>query len=431
MIEAARETVPAAAIEPVLVRAAERGDRIAYTIRSVVAVMLLVRIVAMHGRELLAGSPVWLIMSLVLVGALVERPLLRMATRGPPGIAVQVSASVTVDALVVTFGILPLLVWPIPGYMGLLRSIDTGFYCLTISGAGLRLLKPALVTGIVANLAGLVLLLSVDRAFNGPRLAYGATEVVLACIQQAGAAVLAYFLASRTQRLVFEGAQATLLAERARQRLGIYVSEEIAAKTLAESAPELGGTRRPVAVLFSDLRGFTRYAEGLAPEQLVSELNAYLDAMVREIRREGGIVDKYIGDAIMAVFGLVGDGADAPARALRAAAGMQHALAGHNAGRAASGRPPLRQGIGVHFGSVIAGNIGTPERMQYTVVGDIVNIASRLESATKDLGVPVIASSQIVEAALGSPDLPPIEPRGELELRGASRPLQVYAVGGA
>ena len=101
-------------------------------------------------------------------------------------------------------------------------------------------------------------------------------------------------MATRTRALVLQGANAAVLAERARQRLGVYVSEEVASTAMDSSELALGGSNKRAAVLFSDLRGFTRYAEGLTPERLVEELNAYLHDMVAEIRAEGGVVDTHV-----------------------------------------------------------------------------------------------------------------------------------------
>jgi adenylate cyclase len=182
-------------------------------------------------------------------------------------------------------------------------------------------------------------------------------------------------------------------------------------------------------VLFSDLRGFTRYSEKISPERLVSELNAYLDVMVTVVRKHGGMVDKYIGDAIMVVFGLPEPQPDAPLRALRAAAEMQAALLVHNADRERRGLPPLQQGIGVHHGHAIAGNIGTEDRLQYTVIGDVVNLASRLESVTKERGVSSLFSQDVVDAAQATgQETPPLAAAGSVQARGRDGSIEVYTL---
>ena len=146
------------------------------------------------------------------------------------------------------------------------------------------------------------------------------------------------------------------------------------------------------------------------------------------IMDKGGLVDKYIGDAIMVVFGIPRFQPDAAAHALRTAKAMQEALVIHNQGRAERGLSPLKQGIGLHFGEVVVGNIGTRERMQYTVIGDAVNVASRLESATKDAGVPILASKHLVDAAAATGLDCRAVSRGTLAVRGRDDGVEVCAV---
>ena len=140
------------------------------------------------------------------------------------------------------------------------------------------------------------------------------------------------------------------------------------------------------------------------------------------------MVDKYIGDAVMAVFGVPTAKPDDAACALRAAVGMERALADLNRRRSARGLPPLRQGIGVHRGVLVAGNIGTPERAQFTVIGDTVNVASRLEAQTKELGVPVLISAAAAQAALGAPGVPALRSLGGVQVKGRVEPIQVYGL---
>ncbi len=249
-----------------------------------------------------------------------------------------------------------------------------------------------------------------------------------------GAAVIGWTMTQRTRQLVFDGAQATLTAEKARQRLGVYVSEEIAAMAMGDQDILPGdGTRLQVAVLFSDLRGFTEYSEHLPPERLVVELNDYLDVMVAAVKREGGIVDKYIGDSVMVVFGIpTTDGREAE-RAIRTARAMEAALTAHNRQRESRGLAPLQQGIGVHYGEAIAGNIGARERLQFTVVGDVVNLASRLEEATKEQGFAVLISAATVAAAARSSATATagLRPVGMINIRGRNQEVETYTFNGA
>jgi adenylate cyclase len=207
-------------------------------------------------------------------------------------------------------------------------------------------------------------------------------------------------------------------------KMGAYVSEAFMDLVMNEQ----GGLYPNVAVLFSDLRNFTGYAQGMPPRQLIDELNAYLEAMVRVINDEGGVVDKYIGDSIMVVYGVPNTKGDEALRAIRTAWRMEKALAEHNAHRAAAGLPPLRQGIGVHFGTVIAGIIGTEKKLQYTIVGDTVNVASRLEGLSKELGSAIVLSEPLVEASKGLAGVPAITSIGRAQIRGWTGEQTVYTL---
>jgi adenylate cyclase len=158
-----------------------------------------------------------------------------------------------------------------------------------------------------------------------------------------------------------------------------YFAPGVAAEIARNAgATRLGGDRRPIAVLFSDVRGFTRLAEGMTPEALASLLSDYFTEMVEVVFEHGGTLDKFVGDAIMALWGAPQAQDDAPDRAVRAALAMQEALVHLNARWKSEGRPELGVGIGVNFGEVFVGNIGSHRRLEYTVIGDVVNVAARL-----------------------------------------------------
>ena len=147
-----------------------------------------------------------------------------------------------------------------------------------------------------------------------------------------------------------------------------------------------------MTILFTDIRSFTTISETMDPQNLVGLLNEYFTEMVAIVMDEDGVVDKYIGDAIMAVFGAPVPKPDDAVNAVRAAVRMRRALRDLNERLVSRGLSPLRTGIGIHTGEVVAGNIGSERRMEYTVIGDAVNLASRLESSTKELGVNVLIS---------------------------------------
>ncbi|MBW2523886.1 MAG: adenylate/guanylate cyclase domain-containing protein [Deltaproteobacteria bacterium] len=341
--------------------------------------------------------------------------------------------SVTVDAAVLAVVIIPFSLWPTVTYEGFLRAPNPAVLLIGIILAGFRLSRRVALTGTVSMLGVAAVSLLIDFRHNAELITYRGEHLVNWLILFIAAAAMSYVAASRTRRLVFQGADAAVKAERARQRLGVYVSEQVAAEALAADELAPGGRRQSVAILFADLRGFTSYAEALSPENLIGELNEYLEAMVAIIRAEGGVVDKYMGDSIMAVFGIPRERAEAPADAVRAAQGMQRALEQHNAVRAGRGQAPLQHGIGVHFGPVVAGHVGTRKRLQYTVLGDVVNLASRLESATKSMGVPVLISAATVEAARGADEddnLPGLKPLGATSVPGRRASVEVYTLAG-
>lgn len=218
------------------------------------------------------------------------------------------------------------------------------------------------------------------------------------------------------------------LAERDRVRdlLGKVVSPAIATELL-KSALVLGGEEREVTVLFSDLRDFTTLSEKLSPVDLLDLLNRYLDRMSAIVEKHGGVIDKYIGDAIMALYGAPVVSPDAADNAIATARDMVTALATLNAELLAGGKPSLAVGIGINTARVVAGNMGSRSRLNYTVVGDGVNLASRLESLTKD---PAYATRIIIsEATLRAARHPPsLRPLGRVTVKGKTVPISIYAL---
>ena len=194
---------------------------------------------------------------------------------------------------------------------------------------------------------------------------------------------------------------------RVRRSLERYVSRDVVRELLdsdSDVLAQLGGTRKEVAVMFSDLRGFTALSEHAEPAQLVSDLNEYLAAMVEIVFRHRGTLDKFIGDAVMAVWGTVdsaGRHEDAR-RSVQTALEMLAAVARLRTQWATRGAPELHLGIGIHYGPVIFGNIGSELKMEPTVIGDTVNLASRLESLTKKYGVELLVSDTVAAAAEGA-----------------------------
>ena len=214
--------------------------------------------------------------------------------------------------------------------------------------------------------------------------------------------------------------------DKTRDLLGKSVSPEVA-RELMKSRIELGGEIREVTILFSDLRDFTKLSETQSPQALVRQLNDYFAAVTSAVESTGGVVDKYIGDAVMAIFGAPIAVADHADRAISAAQEILRAEDRLNRERAASGLPPLRTGIGVSTGSVVAGNVGSMTRHNYTVIGNEVNLASRLQSLTKDAAFRsrIICSDATREALRGAHSLRDL---GETVIRGRKGALRIWAV---
>ena len=188
------------------------------------------------------------------------------------------------------------------------------------------------------------------------------------------------------------------------------------------------GVKRPVVVLFSDVRGFTERSEQTDPGDLVKQLNEYLTSMVEVIFRHGGTLDKFIGDAVMAHWGALGSGntADHARQAVLAANDMIEVLSKLNESWVAAGKAPFKIGVGLHFGEVVAGEIGSPERTEFGVIGDTVNLASRLEGLTKAFHCDVIFSDE-VRLAAGIAD--GFMELGPVRVKGRRNPVKLFGTG--
>jgi adenylate cyclase len=212
--------------------------------------------------------------------------------------------------------------------------------------------------------------------------------------------------------------------DKLRATMGKYMTQSVMDHLMAGKV-ELGGETLTVTILFSDIRSFTSISETMTAHELVKLLNEYFTEMVTVVMEEGGVVDKYIGDAIMAVFGAPVSKPDDARRAVRAAVRMRHALEKLNEKIVARGAPPIKTGIGLHTGEVVAGNIGSEARMEYTVIGDAVNLASRLESATKELGTDVLISEDTNALLDNELETRPVR---EITVKGRAKPVVVYEV---
>lgn len=208
-----------------------------------------------------------------------------------------------------------------------------------------------------------------------------------------------------------------------------YVAPDVVEQILEDpEAVRLGGELRDVTLFFSDIRGFTQLSETKKPEDIVLLLNEYFDAMTGVIFEYGGTVNKFIGDAIMAFWGAPLPMADAPDRAVAACIEMRRRLMELNQRWSDRREETLRIGMAVHTGSVLVGNIGSTRQMEYTVIGDAVNVCSRIESMTKEIGTDLLISDSVYRR-LSSP--PHVVSHHDIAIRGRNQTITLHAVKGA
>jgi class 3 adenylate cyclase len=274
-----------------------------------------------------------------------------------------------------------------------------------------------------------------------------AREFMRSRLPSHGALVIAFILLAQTQVAMVLGptfsllfweyhglmGSATLLAVGAlfleldrRRGLERFLPPNVVERVIVGDRLSLEGQRRTATILFTDLRGSTALAERATPEAAVATVNAYLRVMARAVIDEGGILDKFTGDGLMAIFGAMADPASGARAAARAGLRMRTDLATMNAERSARGEPTVGHGIGIHTGEVVLGAIGLPERSDYTAMGDAVNTAARMESLTKELGTDAVLSAT---TAAHVRDVTPVRPLGTVQVKGRTEPVEVFALG--
>lgn len=209
-----------------------------------------------------------------------------------------------------------------------------------------------------------------------------------------------------------------------RNTFGKYVTKQVA-EAILNGRLQLGGERRRASILISDIRGFTSMSEKLPPEEVVDFLNQYFTKMVDVVIKYEGTLDKFIGDAMLAVFGAPISHLDDARRAVQVALEMREELRKFNQERQEKGKDPIKIGIAVHTGEVVAGNIGSEVRMEYTVIGDTVNLTSRLEKLNKELNTDFLISETTykeVQDLVEAKELPTVT------VRGKEQAVKLYAV---
>ena len=292
--------------------------------------------------------------------------------------------------------------------------------------APLRSLRDELALGIGIVLLGSVLIARyVSSAITQPLRALGqfAHTIGTGDLTQR-VAITGKDVPGRLATTLNEMAAGLQERDHVKEVFGRYIATQVSDKILKGQA-NLGGEARRVSILCSDIRNFTGMSEQMTPQQVVAFLNDYFSEMVDAVFEQNGILDKFLGDGLMAIFGALGDDEDHPRHAVLAALRMKSLLAKINGERTMTGKAPIAIGIGIHTDEVIVGNIGSRKRLEYTVVGDGVNTSSRLQGLNKEFGTTILIS-ETTYAAVGEEfecrQMP------EAQLRGKTKELRFYEV---
>jgi adenylate cyclase len=291
-------------------------------------------------------------------------------------------------------------------------------YYIFIVGSVLRLdFALSALTGAVAACGYMALVFRATPDVTAAALQHGPRAAIMLA-----AGIVAGLVATRLRNKFRHAVHEAASRERVTNIFGQHVSPAVVDRLLENSADQRG-ERREVCVMFLDIRNFTANSREHTPEDVVEYLNSAFGSMIDAVDRHSGFINKFLGDGFIAVFGAP---LDDPAAAKHAVAAAREILADIDRRKAEDKTWPLEVGIGLHIGPCVVGNVGSPRRKEFTVIGDTVNLASRLEQLTKQFATRLIVSDAIV-AALGEENCAPI-PLGAVPVKGYAEPVQVWGL---
>lgn len=299
----------------------------------------------------------------------------------------------------------------------------TGFFFLLVL-SGFRFNKKVILYNIGVLLCLLVAMMYYDVVVAGRQDVIWYFSYLTVGLILSATSVIVVFIGNRARYMVKENYRRLMEKQYITAVFGRYVSEEVAREVL-DGRLELGGEEREISILFCDIRNFTALSEKLTAKEVVAMLNRFFRYMAEPVSEQEGVIDKMIGDALMALFGAPVYFEDHASRAVRAATAMLEKLEQLNNEFARDGMAQLEIGIGIATGPVVIGNIGTETRMDYTAIGDTVNVASRIEGLCRQYGKNLLVDSATSAAAGAQFDF---EKLGTVQVKGKSSAVPIYAL---
>jgi len=346
------------------------------------------------------GQPeIWLAMSGYALGIGFSLWTLATLRAQKSALLLRLRLSVVVDFLILSLVMIPLHLRPPAGYEGFLRTPDAGVLVLATVATGLRMSRSVAVLG-----AGLMLTLqgatiAIDMMRSSTHITFGIEHLFNWAVYSLGAAILAYAVAVWSRKLVYRAAQAERQAESLRQSYDLVLSSQDAKDTPLNPTIVLDGQRKTVGLVVCTLKGLHGRTGDWPAGRLIAEINSYFDAMATIIKGHSGLIDKFFGETMVAVFGLPKTRPDDAVRAVRAGLAMQIALSEMNESRKRVDAPELVHVVAVHYGNAAVGSIGSRGRRQYTVAGEVLAAAHELSVRAPSLGAPLIVSAVAFNAA--------------------------------